>query len=228
MHKKLTFLFLLCASIAYAQKKPLDHTVYDTWESLGAKQFSNDGNWAAYSINQQEGDANLYFQHSLTAQKLKISRGTAPSPLFSPDSKFAAFAIKPWYKDTRLAKIKKKKPDDMTKDTLGIANLTTLAVTKIPRVKSFKFPENGAALLAYNLEKAVDTARKRPTAPPTESKNDDDFAYFADDEPVSAAKEGTDLILKNLTTGVERTFKFVTDYSFSKDGKKNGFRCIRI
>ncbi|MEJ5996488.1 prolyl oligopeptidase family serine peptidase [Pedobacter sp. Du54] len=225
MQKKLTILFLLFASIAYAQKKPIDHSVYDTWESLSAKQFSNDGNWAAYNINQQEGDANLYFQHSSTPQKLKIARATAPgsfgsaSPLFSPDSKFAAFSIKPFYKDIRMAKIKKKKPDEMTKDTLGIANLTNLAVTKIPRVKSFKFPENGAALLAYHLEKAVDTTRKRPTTA-TESKNDANLAYFADDEPATAAKEGTDLILKNLTTGVERTFKFVTDYGFSKDGKK--------
>jgi len=226
IHKKLTFLFLLCTSIVFAQKKPLDHSVYDTWESVGTKQLSRDGNWAAYNINQQEGDANLYFQHSLTAQKIKISRGTAPqsgfgSPisLFSADSKFAVFAIKPWYKDTRLAKIKKKKPDEMTKDTLGIVNLTTLAITKVPRVKSFKLPENGLALLAYNLEKAVDTTKKRPSTT-TEQKNDG-LNYFADDEPAAAgaSKEGTDLILKNLTTGIERTFKFVTDYSFSKDGK---------
>ena len=220
MKQKLTFLFLLCASLAYAQKKPLDHTVYDTWESIGAKQLSNDGNWAAYSINQQEGDANLYFQHSLIAQKLKVSRGTISS--FSPDSKFAAFAIKPWHKDTRMAKIKKKKPDDMTKDTLGIVNLTTLAVTKIPRVKSFKFPENGIALLAYHVEKAIDTAKKKPATPNTEPKNDN-LSYPADDEPTTAAKEGTDLILKNLTTGTERTFKFVTDFSFSKEGKKMVF-----
>jgi dipeptidyl aminopeptidase/acylaminoacyl peptidase len=227
MQKKLTFLFLLFASVAYAQKKPLDHTVYDTWENVGAKQVSNDGIWIAYGINQQEGDANLYFQHSLNAQKIKISRGTnaGGSPLFSADSKFAAFAIKPWYKDTRLAKIKKKKADDMTKDTLGIANLTTLAITKIPRVKSFKFPENGVALLAYNLEKAVDTTKKtKPAA--TETKNDTEDFLFADDDPVGAAsKEGTDLILKNLITGVDRTYKFVTDYAFSKDGKQLVFAC---
>jgi dipeptidyl aminopeptidase/acylaminoacyl peptidase len=227
MQKKLTFLFLLFASVAYAQKKPLDHTVYDTWENVGAKQVSNDGIWIAYGINQQEGDANLYFQHSLNAQKIKISRGTTAggSPLFSADSKFAAFAIKPWYKDTRLAKIKKKKADDMTKDTLGIANLTTLAITKIPRVKSFKFPENGVALLAYNLEKAVDTTKKtKPAA--TETKNDTEDFLFADDDPVGAAsKEGTDLILKNLITGVDRTYKFVTDYAFSKDGKQLVFAC---
>ncbi|WP_090997870.1 S9 family peptidase [Pedobacter insulae] len=231
MQKKLTFLFLLCASIAYGQKKPLDHTVYDTWESVGTKQFSNDGNWAAYSINQQEGDANLYFQHSLSAQKLKVSRGVAPSgfgatsSLFSPDSKFAAFAIKPWHKDTRMAKIKKKKADEMTKDTLAIVNLTTLAVTKIPRVKSFKFPENGAALLAYNLEKALDSSKKKPAASNPGQKNDYLINYFADDEPVSAAKEGTDLVLKNLSTGVTRTFKFVNDFSFSKDGKQLVFTC---
>ncbi|RZK41920.1 MAG: S9 family peptidase [Pedobacter sp.] len=227
MQKRLTFLFLACATFAYAQKKPLDHSVYDTWESVGSKQFSKDGNWAAYSINQQEGDANLYFQHSANSQKLKISRGVATSgfggsgSLFSPDSKFAAFAIKPWQKDSRMAKIKKKKPDELTKDTLGIVNLTTLAVTKIPRVKSFKFPENGLALLAYNLEKPLDTTKKRPTpTPSTELKNDDFQLLIADDEPFSAAKEGTDLVLKNLTTGVERVFKYVNDYSFSKDGKQ--------
>ncbi|WP_379090959.1 hypothetical protein [Pedobacter sp. UC225_65] len=72
MQKKLILLFLLFASVAYAQKKPLDHSVYDTWESVGAKQFTNNGLWAAYAVNQQEGDANLYFQETLTAKKSKF------------------------------------------------------------------------------------------------------------------------------------------------------------
>lgn len=238
MQKKLTFLLLLATTVAFGQKKPLDHSVYDSWQSIGTKQLSNDGLWAAYQVSVQEGDGNLYFQNSVTSQKIKIARGTPASgggggfgpgagfgggggSLFSPDSKFAAFAIKPQFKDTRLAKIKKKRPDEMTKDTLGIANLTTLAVVKIPRVKSFKFPENGASILAYNLEKAPDTTkRSRPGNTSPEQKNDGDY-YFADDEtPSAAAKEGTDLIVKNLTTGVERTYKYVTDYSFSKNGKQ--------
>lgn len=227
MQKRLTLLFLLFASITYAQKKPLDHSVYDTWESVGSKNLSNDGLWTSYTIAQQEGDANLYFQQSLTGQKLKVSRGTVAggfgrTSLFSPDSKFAVFAIKPWYKDTRLAKIKKKKADDMTKDTLAIVNLSNLAVTKIPRVKSFKLAETGAALLAYNLEKEVDTSKKaKPATTVTEQKNDNEDFLADDDTPgASAAKEGTDLILKNLTTGVEHKYKYVTDYTFSKDGKQ--------
>lgn len=224
MQKKLTLLFLLFASVAYAQKRPLDHSVYDSWESVGAKQLTKNGLWAAYGVNPQEGDANLYLQETVTAQKIKVPRASFAQ--FSADSKFAAFSIKPFFKDTRMAKIKKKKPDEMTKDTLGIANLTTLAVTKIPRVKSFKFPENGAPLLAYNLEKAPDTSKKtKPAAQGSEPKNDSDY-YFADDEPAAgASKEGTDLIVKNLATGQERVYKFVSDYSFSKDGKLLVFAC---
>lgn len=233
MKKRLTLLFLFFTGVVFAQKKPLNHDVYDSWESVGAKQLSNDGMWAAYNINLQEGDANLYFQQVVTGQKIKVSRGTAPqfgfggntTSIFSADSKFAAFAIKPQFKDTRLAKIKKKKPDEMTKDSLGIVNLTTLAVTKIPRVKSFKFPEEGTALLAYNLEKAPDTSRRNRPAPSGEQKNDNDLLFADDDAPNAAAKEGTDLILKNLNTGVERVFKFVSDYAFSKDGKQLVFAC---
>ena len=226
MQKKLTLLFLLFASVAYAQKKPIDHSVYDNWESVGIKQASNDGNWSVFSINKQEGDGSLYFQQNQTAQKTTVARGTGTggfgggSSLFSADSKFAAFTIKPLYKDVRQAKIKKKKPDEMTKDTLGIANLTTLAVTKIPRVKSYKFPENGNAILAYLLEKPLDTSKKaKPAATPV-SKNDDDMFFADDDASTSASKEGTDLVVKNLNAGTERIFKFVTDFAFSKDGKQ--------
>src|SRR5690606_2130897 len=33
-------------------------------------------------------------------------------------------------------------------------------------------------------------------------------------------EEGTELIVKNLITGTERTFKYVTEYSFNKNGKQ--------
>ena len=141
MQKKLFLFFVLISSAVFAQKKPLDHSVYDSWQSVGSKQLTNNGVWATYIVSVQEGDGNLYFQETLTpsGRKLTVSRGTNLS--FSNDSKFAALAIKPLFKDVRQAKIKKKKPDEMTKDTLAIVNLTTLNVTKIPRVKSFSFPK---------------------------------------------------------------------------------------
>ncbi|WP_316736926.1 prolyl oligopeptidase family serine peptidase [Pedobacter aquatilis] len=215
MQKRLTIFLLFVAGFTYAQKKPLDHKVYDTWEAVGTKQLSNNGQLALYSVLQQEGDATLYITNLKSNSKLTIPRASLGQ--FSNDSKFAAFLIKPAYKDLRQAKIKKTKPDAMPKDTLGIANLTTNAITKVARVKSFKFPEDGTGFLAYQLDK-LDTAKK---ASPTAPKKDSDFD-FADDEPAGGAKkdEGTDLIVRNLLTGTEQTYKFVTEYAFSKDGKQ--------
>jgi len=215
MQKGLTILLFFVASFAYAQKKPLDHKVYDTWEAIGTKQLSNNGQLALYSVLQQEGDATLYISNLKSNSKLTIPRASLGQ--FSNDSKFAAFLIKPAYKDLRQAKIKKTKPDAMPKDTLGIANLTTNAITKVARVKSFKLPENGSGFLAYQLDKP-DTAKKTTQTAP---KKDSEFD-FADDEPTGGPKkeEGTDLIVRNLLTGTEQAYKYVTEYTFSKDGKQ--------
>ncbi|MFD2287431.1 prolyl oligopeptidase family serine peptidase [Pedobacter petrophilus] len=220
MQKRLTIILFFVVSFAYAQKKPLDHTVYDTWESVGAKQLSNNGTWAMYGVLQQEGDAQLSISNLKTSAKINVPRGM--NAQFSNDSKFAAFTIRPFNKDLRQAKIKKKKPEEMPKDSLGITNLSTSAVTKISRVKSFKFPEEGSGVMAYLTDKP-DTAKKAVT--PAEKKDTD--ADFLADEPALKGKteEGTDLVVKNLTTGTDRTFKFVIDYAFSKDGKQLVFSC---
>lgn len=221
MQRNLTFFLLLFVSMAYAQKRPLDHSVYDTWESIGSKQLSNNGQWAAFGVLQQEGDANFYFNNLINNTKKVVPR--AELSRFSTDSKYAAFLIKPLFKETRAAKIKKKKADEMPKDSLGILNLSNMALTKVARVKSFKLPENGNAFLAYLLEKPQDTSKKVKAAEGSK-KDAADFAA-EDDKEDSKAKEGTDLIFKNLVTGTERSFKFVTEYAFSKNGKQLAIVC---
>ncbi|RZL21470.1 MAG: S9 family peptidase, partial [Pedobacter sp.] len=98
MQKKLFLFFVLISSAVFAQKKPLDHSVYDAWESVGSKQLTNNGLWASFVVSLQEGDGNLFFQETITpsGRKLKIARGTNLS--FSNDSKFAALAVKPLFK----------------------------------------------------------------------------------------------------------------------------------
>ena len=232
MQKSITIILLLIVNLALAQKKPLDHQVYDSWESIATKQISNNGIWTAYNVAQQEGDARQYFSNMSTNQKIVVPRGTAVK--FSADTKFAAFLIKPQFQETRTAKIKKKKADEMPKDSLGYIDLTTAVVSKVPRVKSFQIPEKGTALLAYHLEKP-DTAKKvnpaspkAPAAVPSPAVKKTDMAdLLADDDKPGADKktEGTDLVFKNLLTGATRTFKYVTDYSFSKNGKQLVFTC---
>ena len=156
--------FLLFAHFyAAAQiKKPLSHSVYDNWKSVGERMISNDGKFVLYAINSQEGDGDLIIQSLNSDNKLTFSNGY--NGVFSDDSRFAVLKMKPAYQDTRQAKIKKKKPDEMPKDSLVIINLSTKEIQKVGRVKSYRLPEKGSGWLAYQSEKSMpDTTNKRLT-----------------------------------------------------------------
>src|SRR5688572_10860493 len=134
-----------------AQKKPLDHTVYDSWQSIGERMISNDGKWVVYSINPQEGDNELVIQSSDAAFKKTVARGY--NALITEDSRFVVFKIRPFYKDTREARIKKKKPDEMPKDSFAVLELGKDSIYKAAKVKTYKTPEKAAGWAAYHLEK---------------------------------------------------------------------------
>ncbi len=264
MNKLLLFPFVLFCIIAKAQtKKPLTHNVYDSWKSIGERAISNDGRFVVYAINPQEGDAVLVIQDLQSGMKQEAERGYAA--VISNDSKFVFYKIKPRYSDTRQAKIKKKKADDMPKDSFAIALLGTDSLIKIPLVKSFKSPEKGAGWLAYLNEKALpDSAKKKMLGDSLKIKIDgyvkladslirlsldsvkgkiekeeliaaaqkavaeiykkagDTFEKDAEGDDVNSdkANEGTDLTLKNLSNGITKKIRQVSEYYFDKKGTK--------
>ncbi|RYF82507.1 MAG: S9 family peptidase, partial [Chitinophagaceae bacterium] len=234
-------LFLFFSFQLFAQKKPLDHTVYDSWQSLGERMISNDGKWIVYTVNAQEGDGNLYVQSADNIQnKRQVPRGY--NAVITEDSRYVVFRIKPLYKDTREARIKKKKPEDLPKDSIGIIELGKEGMVKVAKVKSYKTPEKGVGWVAYHKER--DPSTVRPSALPTQKTVDslklkiDSLTQLvvqlknikggsrdgedADDDPAApgTADQGSDLVLRNLLTGKERTFKNVSDYAFNKYGQK--------
>ncbi|MEP6711238.1 MAG: prolyl oligopeptidase family serine peptidase [Ferruginibacter sp.] len=155
---------LLIATFSFAQnKKHLDHSVYDGWKSAGERSISNDGNFIVYAINPQEGDGELIIQNTKTNYKLSVARGY--NAVLTDDSRYAIFKIKARYQDTRQAKIKKAKPDDMPKDSLAVVQLGMDSIMKISRVKSFKTPEKAAGWLAYQMEKPLSDSAKRKMLP---------------------------------------------------------------
>ncbi len=163
MSKFLLPIFLLSSILSFSQtRKPLDHSVYDGWKSAGERYISNDGNYVLYSIVAQEGDGVMVVQNLKTNYKITVPRGY--NGIITEDSRYAIFKIRPLYQDTRQARIKKKKPDEMPKDSLAIVELGKDSVAKISRIKSYKTPEKGFGWLAYQSEKsAPDTAKKKIT-----------------------------------------------------------------
>lgn len=242
MNRTVFTIFLFLPLFLLAQKKPLDHTVYDGWQSIGERMISNDGRWVVYTITPQEGDADLYIQSVSGTYKKQVPRGY--NAAITEDNRFVVFKIKPFYKDTREARIKKKKPEEMPKDSIGFVELGKDAVVKVAKIRSYKMPEKGGGWLAFQKEKDPATARGAASSTQktvdslkkivdslrqlvVQIKNEKagagaDSNLDAEEEPggTAGAAEGTDLVLRNLVQGREKTFKNVVDYSFNKYGQK--------
>ncbi|HET6993912.1 MAG TPA: S9 family peptidase, partial [Chitinophagaceae bacterium] len=132
-------------------------------QSIGERMISNDGKWVVYTIVVQEGDNELVIQSSDAKYKKTIPRGY--NAVITEDSRFVVFKIKPFFKDTRDAKIRKKKADDLPKDSLAIVKLGNDNAWRLQRVKDYKTPEKNFGWVAYQLEKTIEPAAAKSKTP---------------------------------------------------------------
>ena len=114
-----------CCGTAWAQKKPLDHDVYDGWQSVRSVRLSPDGRLLSYEVTPQEGDGTLYVRNLQSGAELAVERGTGLK--WAQDASWALFTVKAPFAETRQAKIDKKKKDEQPKDSLAKMDLRTLA-----------------------------------------------------------------------------------------------------
>ncbi len=184
-------LLLIVSSQSFSQKKPLDHSVYDGWQSIGERMISNDGKWVVYTVCPQQGDTTLVIQQSDNKYKKEIERGF--SAVITEDSRYVVFKIRPWQKDLRDARIKNKKPEEFPKDSLGIVELGKDSVYKVSKVRTYKTPAKSAGWVAYWMEKSKDAAN---------------------------GTDAADLVLKNFTGNENKTFNLVSEHFFDKKGTK--------
>jgi dipeptidyl aminopeptidase/acylaminoacyl peptidase len=199
------FSLYITSGLIAQTKKPLTHEVYDSWKSISGSTISNTGKYAAYSLTPQEGDATLMIHVLPSKDAQAIPRGEEAR--FSEDEAFLVFKIKAPLDSVKAQKRRKVRAENLPKDSLGIYNLQTGALTKIPRVKSFKMPEKAGGWLAFQHEKKQPNARDTIALKGRRPKEESDSL-------------GTQLVLLNLKTGKERKFPFVTEYEFSKNGKR--------
>ena len=109
----------------WAQKKPLDHDVYDGWQSVRSVMLTPDGDLVSYEVTPQEGDGTLYIKNLKTGAELAVERGTGLK--WAQDAAWGLFTVKAPFAETRQAKIDKKKKEDQPKDSLAKVDLRTLA-----------------------------------------------------------------------------------------------------
>jgi dipeptidyl aminopeptidase/acylaminoacyl peptidase len=152
---------------------------------------------------------------------------------FSSDSKFVVFSTFPAKADVDKAKKDKKTADQMPKDGMVIVELASGKATTIDRVRRFMLPEKAAAYVAYQKE----AAERAATTPAPAGPGGD---YAADQQQggrggrgggaggggrggaggAGRTTYGTDLVLRTLADGSERTITDVAEFHFTDDGKQ--------
>ena len=155
-------------------------------------------------------------------------------PVFTADSRFVVFGTEPTKAELNKAKKEKKKPEDMPKNGLNIMDLSTGTVTRIERVKTFRVPEDNGGFIAYQIEAKPE---EKPSGPsPQSSPGTTTPAAEPSTSPAAATESapqtprtpsargkrkeyGTELVLRNTSTGEERRFSDVLDFTISKDAK---------
>lgn len=196
--KKIFFLFaftVLCLSQIINAKKILSHDDFDAWEKVTNNRISNNGEWAVFSVDPQEGDGVLTFYNTVNNKKIDVERGA--NPRFSADSKWGIALIKPFYSETRQAKIKNKTGFDLPQDSLAIIDLKTGKIEKIGNVISYDLGKNGGEWMAWL---SCDTT-------------------YIEQSALDDKEAGRPLILRELTTGKTHRLNWIKDYIFSENGE---------
>ncbi len=159
--------------------------------------------------------------------------------VITSDSRFLIANTHPPKAELLAARKAKKKPEEMPKDGLAIVHLASGAVTHVADVKSFSVPSKGGSWLAYLKgakpeEKKPDEAK--PAEKPAEVGAPDDDHEDPDQQrggarggagrgganaPAAGPAKvyGTELVLRELAAGAERSFANVLAVSFARDGK---------
>jgi len=149
--------------------------------------------------------------------------------VITTDSHHAIFTIYPTKDELKQARKARKRPDEMPKNAIGIMDLTTGKVTRIDRVKRFQLPEEAAGFVAYSLESKTPERRPEGGAAQGEERRGEGGTNPqagsatgppAARRPAQRRKEyGTEMVVRNLADGSERTFNDVLDFTISDDGK---------
>ncbi|ULQ54489.1 alpha/beta hydrolase family protein [Flavihumibacter fluvii] len=241
------FIGLFTGFHCLAQKKALDHSVYDNWQNLGEKLVSADGKYLAFVINRQEGDGELIVRSTDGSFIKQFPR--AYQVTITDDSRFLVARIKPFYQEVRLARIKKTAAAEMPGDSLLIMELGKDSVQKIAGIKSYKIPERGMPWLAVHMAKRNGVGQKDQPDSLTRINRmiaeADSLSKLADSIRKKAAsakilglaalqitagskkesnknednlEEGTELVLVNLATGFSKRYTLVSEYLFNKLG----------
>jgi len=208
-------LILISQTLLTAQnKKVISPEIYNDWKSVSSTIISSNGNFVSYELNPQVGDGNLIIKNFDGNNEKVFPRGY--KAVFPESEDFIVFKVKAEYKKVRDLKLKKKKKDDLPKDSLFILNLKTDKLESYANLISVEVAKEGSNWMAFLLK------AEKPKKDTTKKEEEKEKPKKKKKAPKSDPKTNI-LTLMNPVSGAKYEFKNVADYTLSRNGKLIGF-----
>lgn len=206
-------------------KRPIVLEDIVAWKSLSTAAVSADGEWLAYRVSPDEGDSEVVLRQTHGTKEMRFPIGEVPLPnpfmgpggpspssslVFSDDSKWLAFTV--YTAKAEAARLKKQRKP--VQNSAALVSLATGDKTEYPKVRTFAFAGERAgwiALQRYPPEPAPGAGA--PAGTPPGPGGAAPGAAGARTPP-----RGSDLILRELSTGAELNIGNVSGFSFDKKG----------
>lgn len=201
-----TLTLSLFATCLFAQKPALNHSVYDDWKSLSNSAVSASGNYVYYTVSPQEGDGYTELKYRNGNLLFRADRGS--SSVLTENEAFFIVRKSAFFAEKRAARIKKKKADDMPKDSLLVYAVKDQVYMNYGPIVSYKLAEKSNEYIAFVQEAppAVDqdsTVEENSTSDTTKNKSSD------------KTKKESLLLLANLSNKRTVRFQQVDQYHIS-------------
>ena len=222
-------LFGPAASMQQAPKRPVEVEDVIAWKSLTSPVLSNDGQWFAYRLAPQEGDAEVVVRQARGDKTLRFpigevpqgagggrggaAAGAASTLAFSDDAKWVAFTTYP----ARAAALRLKRQRRPIQSGVTVLNLATGEKKEYPKIRRFAFSGESSTWIALHRYGADAPGGGGGAAPAAGGTGRGAAGAAGGTAPERA--RGTDLLLRDLTKGADLNVGNVSEFSFRKDGK---------
>lgn len=193
---------LLAAAFAAAAPGTKTITFADLmkFRAIGGPVISEDGKVVAYGLQPGRGDGEAVVHALATGNMVKVPLGA--SPVISKDGRFVAMVLKVPFA------LSEKTGKDKPKPGMALVDVAAGTVTRFENVDKFAFSDD-SRWLAYQLPAPDAKAGDKPALP----------AEAASSPRADAAKVGSLLKIRDLTSGTDREIASVAAFAFDPTSK---------
>ncbi len=216
-------LVLLVALVAFVPmgaqtpaKRAFDLEDILSFRAIGVTSLSTNGQWLAYRLSPLQGDSEVVVRSTSGDKEMRfpVGEGAGGAATFSYDSNWIAITTALTRREAEAAR-RARRP---LQNSVTIVNLATGDKVSIPKIRRFEFAGETGGWVALHRY-GPDTPGAAAGAAAGAGRGGRGGGAPAGDAPRDTRPRGTDLILRELKSGVEINIGNVSEFAFNKSGK---------